>query len=524
MRRSTPFIRFWASPTSIVQQKTGCHSEESATKSLFADQNGCHSEHRALRGVKSLPVCQNDLDKHRVLPSAGFGSSSASGPHGMTRNKALQFGCRARNANPTLFTFGGLRLALFAATVLLLAMHCTTHDNLAGNASEVENSIVAGKILNQDGSAALNTQVKVYPSSYNPVHDSATLVPADTTNAQGQYSVSGIMPGNHTLEAIHVEERTKCWVADIDVSEKTTVQVPDDTLRQTGSIKISLYRESDSANGYIYIPGTSAHVELSHLAAESAFVVIDSVPEGTIDELVYSERSDTSVSVSFVKNQTVTAESTTNCEWVVHYGVARMSNPPTIDGLLDEYTSGTPITITDPIDGTSCEFRILWDQDFFYLATRVSDSNLLTVPKYSGELYFSLHDGIEIMFDPLGNRGDLVNSDDTKYFVNAHGERADTKGLDSTWESSFLSAVVVQGTVDDTSDVDTGYTVEMAIPWSDMNLSPMAGDTVVFDFVLNNHFSVLEADFSQTPWANTTPLSSSTPINVPRGWGILVLK
>jgi len=52
--------------------------------------------------------------------------------------------------------------------------------------------------------------------------------------------------------------------------------------------------------------------------------------------------------------------------------------------------------------------------------------------------------------------------------------------MDLSWDSGLISAVKVQGTIDDSSDKDQGWTVEMRIPFDHLasvpHLPPRPGD------------------------------------------------
>jgi hypothetical protein len=165
---------------------------------------------------------------------------------------------------------------------------------------------VIGSIVHEDGKAAWNTVVRLYPADYNP-GGTPVQVPADTTSDSGKYSFSNVSAGAYTITAFNPEKSTRALVCDITVGEKD-VAVPAATLHVPGTIKIVLPDSVDTATGYVYIPGTGITKKVTTAAG---VVVLDSVPSGTIPSILYNVTSDSSQIKVFRNNIPVTPNDTT---------------------------------------------------------------------------------------------------------------------------------------------------------------------------------------------------------------------
>jgi hypothetical protein len=198
------------------------------------------------------------------------------------------------------------------------------------------------------------------------------------------------------------------------------------------------------------------------------------------------------------------------------YAILKTASPPVIDGEISEFSGSDTITLSNS-QGTTGDYKLMWDDTALYIAASVTDSQLNTDPAHVDDDGIWEDDSIELMFDTLHNVGTTLQNDDYKFFVNIQNVHTDSLAFDRSWNASYTSEVQLSGTVNDNTDTDTGYTIEIAIPWSNWGISPPAiNDVWGFELVMNDRNSSGERDWS--PWANT--YQDGDPNN-PDGWGDL---
>jgi len=154
-------------------------------------------------------------------------------------------------------------------------------------------------------------------------------------------------------------------------------------------------------------------------------------------------------------------------------------DPIVMDGKLDdaiwkdapsyEMTLGKDRqqTITAPIEGGTLRFA--WNEDFFYLAIDFIDADVVAEGTKDGERHFLLGDLAELFLWPEDNRWywelyATPHQMQSSFFYPSGGRL----GLPSTMEKSMDLTVMtqVQGTLNDWSDRDQGWTAEVAVPVS----------------------------------------------------------
>jgi hypothetical protein len=173
-----------------------------------------------------------------------------------------------------------------------------------------------------------------------------------------------------------------------------------------------------------------------------------------------------------------------------HYSAIFTANSPIIDGdISDAEWANIPWTddFTDiegdkqpaPYYKTRC--KLIWDKDYLYIAAVIKDPDVWAYVKNHDQIVFQDND-FEIFIDPLNTTHQYfeieVNAINTiwdLYLPKAYRNLG--SGL-SSWESGVRSAVKVQGTLNNPSDKDQGWTVELAIPYRNLNLKkpPVEGD------------------------------------------------
>jgi hypothetical protein len=161
------------------------------------------------------------------------------------------------------------------------------------------------------------------------------------------------------------------------------------------------------------------------------------------------------------------------------FKASRTNQPIIIDGKMEEdiwsnaeaRTFDNFYRIDEPDDQQQTTFRMLWDEQNLYLFYQMEDKYLTArETKRDGEPY--LDDCAEIFFisapDSLDTHfGYELNlnkaSNDFIYFNDFYdGEDLAFKGFDPDFEVE----VTFKGTINDNSDIDVGWTMELAIPLS----------------------------------------------------------
>jgi hypothetical protein len=159
-----------------------------------------------------------------------------------------------------------------------------------------------------------------------------------------------------------------------------------------------------------------------------------------------------------------------SAEYVVH----RARSPIQIDGVLaepawDRAEKAGPFVRS--LDGKPCtastEARLLWDDDNLYVAFLSQDPDVSgAFFKDDEKLYTS--NVVEIFLNPSGDlsRYAEIEVAPTNALFDASFSGGPRKNMDLSWSSQARHAVHVDGTLNDPRDVDQGWTVELAIPFS----------------------------------------------------------
>ncbi|MCK5113322.1 MAG: carbohydrate-binding family 9-like protein [Phycisphaerae bacterium] len=175
----------------------------------------------------------------------------------------------------------------------------------------------------------------------------------------------------------------------------------------------------------------------------------------------------------------------------------RFTNEPlVIDGILDDAAwekAGEigliiPVSHAQPISKT--EARVLWDKDYLYVGFKAYDKDIWS--------YLTEHDSqtcsedvLEVFFKPHADNECYynfeINALNTVY--DAYNLKRHAGGGDhhrwARWDCEGLkSAVSIKGTLNDPSDVDEYWCLEMAVPFAELpslkGASPQSGDVWKF--------------------------------------------
>ena len=153
--------------------------------------------------------------------------------------------------------------------------------------------------------------------------------------------------------------------------------------------------------------------------------------------------------------------------------------PIVIDGRMDEACWRAAPWTTDFVDieGDAkprpryrTRAKMLWDDQFFYIATLLEEPHVWATLTTRDSVIFHDND-FEVFFDPDGdnhNYGEFeINALNTGWDLRLPKPYKDGGQADDAWEIVGLkTAVHVSGTLNDPSDTDRGWSIEIAIPWS----------------------------------------------------------
>jgi hypothetical protein len=180
----------------------------------------------------------------------------------------------------------------------------------------------------------------------------------------------------------------------------------------------------------------------------------------------------------------------------------------TIDGKADETAwdkapwSDDYIDIEGVVTPTyKTRMKMLWDADYLYLMAEMEEPHVWATLKERDTVIFYNND-FEIFIDPDGDTHNYY-----EYEMNAHNTLWDLfltkpyrnggKVIDSWDIQGVLSAVSVRGTLNDSSDRDEGWSVEIALPWGVITEAAQGGKIPENDFWRLN-FSRVNWDFDLT--------------------------
>ena len=156
---------------------------------------------------------------------------------------------------------------------------------------------------------------------------------------------------------------------------------------------------------------------------------------------------------------------------------AKMSSAITVDGYLteSEWDLGR-YAVTNRTEGNASNntvhFDAKWNNDYLYVAVKVVDSQVVNNNQLDNSLWKD--DTIEIFIDGNGNKGVGYDEFDAQIFVRALDSKVyTTRGNNPI---NLMDRVIAE-----TQLTGDGYTVEVAIPWADLNVVPKSGMIIGFD-------------------------------------------
>lgn len=160
------------------------------------------------------------------------------------------------------------------------------------------------------------------------------------------------------------------------------------------------------------------------------------------------------------------------------YTAYKTQDSITVDGISNEVAWNSVKWSSDFVDiqaGESPKYqtniKMLWDETYFYILAKIEEPHVWADISQHDAIIFHNND-FEVFVDPDGDTHNYyeleINALNTVWdlFITKPYRELNSPVLND-WEILGLkSAVHVEGTLNDPSDTDKGWTLEMAIPWS----------------------------------------------------------
>jgi len=163
------------------------------------------------------------------------------------------------------------------------------------------------------------------------------------------------------------------------------------------------------------------------------------------------------------------------------YTVYRTVTPPRIDGALNDAAwRRAPWTSAfvdiegarKPLPRFATRVRMLWDQRYLYIAASLQEPDVWATVTQRDSVIFRDND-FEVFMDPDGDTREYaeleVNARNTVWDLFLPVPYREGGHADNSWDIAGLrTAVRVAGTLNRPADRDSGWSVEIAIPWRGM--------------------------------------------------------
>jgi len=165
------------------------------------------------------------------------------------------------------------------------------------------------------------------------------------------------------------------------------------------------------------------------------------------------------------------------------YMVYHTSQPPVIDGNINELVWQQVAWTNEFVDiegdkkprpAYPTKVKMLWDDSCLYIAARVTDPNVWATLRKHDDIIFYDND-FEVFLNPNNNTQPYfeieTNALNTVFDLLLNKPYRNDGTPIINWDvKGMRSAVKIQGTMNNASDTDEGWTVEMAIPYKAVSL------------------------------------------------------
>jgi len=176
-----------------------------------------------------------------------------------------------------------------------------------------------------------------------------------------------------------------------------------------------------------------------------------------------------------------------------------------IDGIMNEssWTKADWSSKFTDIEGQKAStydtrFKMLWDNDYIYFFAEIKEPHVWATLKQRDTIIFYNND-FEIFLDPDGDTHNYyefeINALNTIWDLYLSKPYRNKGYILDGWDFKGLkTAVQINGTLNDSSDIDEGWNIEIAIPWS-FNTDPGGNTHVPENEFWRINFSRVNWDF-----------------------------
>lgn len=228
-----------------------------------------------------------------------------------------------------------------------------------------------------------------------------------------------------------------------------------------------------------------------------------------------------------------------------HYIAAHTTGTILIDGRLDEQSwrdapwSQPFVDIEGdrkPLPRFQTRMKIIWDDQYLYIAAEMEEPHLWATLTEKNSVIYQDHD-FEVFIDPNADNHNYyefeVNAFNTIWelrMIRPYRDGGPNINPDNT--DGVLSVVYLDGSINDPSDIDSGWTVELAFPWSGFDsygtdgAAPTPGDQWRINFSrVQRRLQIVNGEYvspRRTPPCNWVwSAQGAIAMHMPERWGFL---
>jgi hypothetical protein len=140
------------------------------------------------------------------------------------------------------------------------------------------------------------------------------------------------------------------------------------------------------------------------------------------------------------------------------------------------------VIVDGEAEGSENKFIVFsrWNNDSLYFYFKVMDNCLRAYQTEQDHERLFLDDMVEVLIDTQNTKDSCWGEHDIVYHINLMGVKKDDRGTpecitDPEWNGNARISVQLFGSLNDTTDIDTGYIVTLVLPWQELEQVPQPG-------------------------------------------------